>query len=122
MFGPVFSRRDRVDGVRAERMLDGGARRAVAQRLVDPGRVQREALADLAVVDRDPGVLADEVALGVGDADVAVDRLEHALAGNGGLAIARVGERVAQVLRDVLQRPDVQMGGGVLDRALRDRS
>src|SRR4029077_18265552 len=64
---------DRVDGVRAERMLDGGARRAVAQRLVDPGRMEREALADLAVVDRDPGVLADEVALGVGDADVAVD-------------------------------------------------
>ena len=102
-------------------MLDGGARRAVAQRLVDPGRVEREALADVAVVDRDPGVLADEVALGVGDVDVAVDRLEHALAGNRGLAIARVGERVAQVLRDVLERPDVEIRGGVLDCAARDR-
>ena len=50
--------------------------------------------------------------------DVAVDRLEDALARNGRLAPARVGERVAEVLRDVLQRPDVKMRGGVLDGVL----
>ena len=55
--------RQRVDGVRAQRMLDGGALGAVAQRLVDPRGVEWEALADAAVVDRDAGVLAHEVRL-----------------------------------------------------------
>ena len=51
----------------------------------------------------------------LGDLDVAEDRLQHALPGHGGLAPSGVRERVAQVLRDVLQRPDVEMRGGVLD-------
>ena len=59
---PGVLARDRVHRVRAQRMLDGRARGAVAQRLVDPRRVEREALADAAVVDGDAGVLADEVA------------------------------------------------------------
>src|SRR5207237_7430291 len=41
--------------------------------------------------------------------------LEDALARNRGLAVLGLGERVAQVLRDVLQRPDVEVRGGVLD-------
>ena len=45
-----------------------------------------------------------------------MDRLEHAPARHRRLAVARRGERVAQVLRDVLQRPDVQVRSGVLDR------
>ena len=81
--------RDRVHGVRAQRVLERRARGAVAQRLVDPRRVEREVLADAAVVDRDAGVLADEVLLAVGDLDVAVDRLEDALARHGRLALAR---------------------------------
>src|SRR5262249_19170346 len=89
-----------------------------AQRLVDPRRVQREALADAAVIDSDAGVLTDEVALAVGDVDVAVDRLEHALAGNRRLARPSGVERVAQVLRDVLQGPDVEVRGRVLDGLL----
>jgi hypothetical protein len=80
--------------------------------------VKREALADAAVVDGDAGVLADKVALAVGDVDVAVDRLEHALACDRRLARTRRVECVAQVLRDVLQRPDVEVRGGVLDGLL----
>ena len=99
-------------------MLDGRARRAVAQSFVDPRRMQREVLADPARVDGDAGVLADEVVLAVGDVDVLVDRLEHTLAGDGGLTEACSSQRVAQVLRDVLQRPDVQVRGGILDRVL----
>ena len=110
--------RDRVHRVRAQRVLDGRARGAVAEALVDPGRMEREVLADPAVVDGDTGVLADEVLLRVGDADVAVDRLEDAPARHGRLPVARGGERVAEVLRDVLQRPDVEVGGGVLDGVL----
>ena len=66
--------RDRVHRVRAQRVLDGRARGAVAQRLVDARRMQREVLADVARVDGDAGVLADEVAFAVRDLDVAEDR------------------------------------------------
>ena len=110
--------RDRVHRVRPERMLDGGARRAVAQRLVDPRGMEREVLADAAGVDGDAGVLADEVLLVVGDVHVAVDRLEHALPGDRGLALERGGERVAEVLRNVLQRPDVEVRRSVFDGVL----
>ena len=54
-------------------MLDRRALGAVVQRIVDAGRVEREVLADAAVVDRDAGVLADEVLLVLGDVDVAED-------------------------------------------------
>ena len=107
--------RDRVDGVRAQRMFQRRALGAGLQRLVDLGRVQREMLADAAGVDGDPGVLADEVVPVVGDLDVLDDRVQHALARDRGLALLRVDERVAQVLRDVLQRPDVEVRGRVLD-------
>src|SRR5262249_42367016 len=36
-------------------------------------------------------------------------------------ASARLGDRVAEILRDVLERPDVQVGGGVLDDLLQIR-
>ena len=99
-------------------MLDRRARRAVAQRLVDPGRVEREVLADAARVHGDARVLADEVLLVVGDRHVPVDRLEDALPGDRRLALERRRERVAEVLRDVLQRPDVEVRGGVFDGVL----
>ena len=112
---PRVLARERVNGVRAQRMLDRRALRALFERRIDPRRVQREVLADLAVVDGDAGVLADEVLLGLGDRDVAEDRLQDALARYRRLATGGVGERVAQVLRDVLQRPDVEVRGGIRD-------
>ena len=99
-------------------MLDGRARRSVAQPVVDPRRMEREVLADLRVVHGDAGVLADEILLAVRDVDVPVDHVEHAAARHRGLAVARRCERVAQVLRDVLQRPDVQMRGRIFDGVL----
>ena len=72
-------------------------------------------LADAARVDGDPGVLADEVLLLVRDRDVPVDRLEDPDPGLRRLAVARRRERVTEVLRDVLQRPDVQVRRGILD-------
>ena len=115
---PGVLARDRVHGVRAQRVLDRRARGAVAQRLVDPRRVEREALADAAVVDGDAGVLADEVLLAVGESTLRWIVSSTRLPGTRGLAVARGGERVAQVLRDVLQRPDVEVRRGVLDGAL----
>jgi len=99
-------------------MLDGRARGTVAQALVDPCRVQREVLADTNVVDGNARVLTDEVLLAVGDVDVLVDRLEHASPGDRRLLLASSGERIAQVLRNVLERPHVEVGRRVLDRVL----
>ena len=110
--------RQRVDGVRAQRVVERRAHRPVVERLVDPRRVEREVLADAAVVDGDPGVLADEVVLALRHLDVLEDRLEDALPGDRRLLAGRVRERVAQVLRDVLQRPDVEVRRGILDRLL----
>ena len=107
--------RDRVDGVRAQRMLQRRALGAGFQRRVNVGRVEREVLADTACVNGDAGVLADEVVLVVRDLDVLDDRVEHAPARDRGLALLRVEQGVAEVLRDVLQRPDVEVRRGVLD-------
>ena len=57
----------------------------------------------------------------LGHGDVAEDRLQDALAGHGRLSARRVGERVAEILRDVLQRPDVEMRCGVRDRRVEIR-
>src|SRR5262245_53143959 len=108
--------RERVHGVGPQRVLDRRALRARLERRVDAGRMQREVLADAAVVDGDPRVLADEVLLLVRDLDVAVDRLEDPDPGHGRLAVSRGGEGVTEVLRDVLQRPDVEMRRRILDR------
>jgi hypothetical protein len=115
---PGVLARDRVHRVRAQRMLDRRTLGPGFQRLVDPRRVEREMLADPAGVDGDARVLADEVLLAVGDLHVLEDRREHTLPGDGGLPPGRICERVAQVLRDVLQRPDVEVGGRVLDGPL----
>src|ERR1022692_3688024 len=81
--------------------------------------MEREVLADAAGVDGDAGVLTDEIVLAVGHLDVAEDGLEDALPGHGRLARRGGLQRVAEVLRDVLQRPDVEVRGGVLDRVLK---
>src|SRR6185437_13737834 len=99
---------DRVHRVRAERMLDRRARGAVAERLVDPRRVEREALADARVVDGDARVLADEILLGVGNADVADDGVQYTAPRDRRLAPLGFQKRVAQILRDVLERPNIE--------------
>ena len=116
---PGVLARERVDGVRAQRMLDRRALGAGLERVVDPRGMQREVLADAARVDGDARVLADEVLLRVGDLDVPQDRA-RARAGRArrSRALGRGRERVAQVLRDVLQRPDVEVRGRVLDGAV----
>src|SRR6266446_3733805 len=86
--------RDRVHGVRAQRMFDGGALRACLEGSVNSGRMQGKTLADATRVDGDSRVLADEVLLALGDVDVLENRLQHALSGHRCLALGRIGERV----------------------------
>ncbi len=99
-------------------MVERRAHRPVVERLVDQRRVEREVLAHLAVVDGDARVLADEVVLTLGDLDVLEDRLEDALPRDRRLPPRGFRQRIAQVLRDVLQRPDVQVRCGVLNGLL----
>ena len=86
VLSPVGTAGERVHGVRAQRVLQRGAAGALAQGLLDAGRVQREALAQPHVVDGQAGVLADQVLALVGHRDVGVDRLQDALADLVGLA------------------------------------
>src|SRR5262249_14932327 len=82
-------------------------------------------LADPARVHGNAGVLADEVVLVIGDRDVLDDGVEYALPRDRRLALLSVGERIAEILRDVLQRPDVEIRRSILDRVLkigRDRA
>ena len=96
-------------------MLDGRALGTGLQRGVNSRRMQGKMLADAAGVDGDSGVLADEVLLGLRDGDVLQDRLQNALSGDGRLARCGIRKRVTQVLRDVLQRPDVEVRRRVFD-------
>src|SRR6266511_340343 len=83
--------------------------------------MQGKMLAYVAGVDGDARVLADEVQVLVRALDVLQDRGEDAPAGHARLPLGRVRKRVAEVLRDVLQRPDVQVRRGVLDDAFEIR-
>ena len=96
-------------------MLDGRALGTGLQRGVNSRRMQGKMLTHAAGVDGDSGVLADEVLLGLRDGDVLQDRLQNALSGNRRLARCGIRKRVAQVLRDVLQRPDVEVRRRVFD-------
>jgi len=98
MFGPLFSRVIVCTALERSGLFDGRPRGAVAQCLVDPWSDAGGSARPRAVEDGDAGVLADQVALGVGDRDVAVDRLEHALTWDGGLALRCGRKRVAQIL------------------------
>ena len=106
---------------RAQRVLQRRAPRALAQGILDPHRVEREALADADVEDGDAGVLADQVAVlsATETLVLIVSRMRRADLVR--LVLHRVLERVAQILGDVLERPHVQVGGGILDGGLRDR-
>ena len=95
-FGPVFSRVS-VCTVFERSGCSMVARSVPARRAIDARRVEREVLADAAVVDRDPGVLADEVLLVLGHRDVLQDRLQDALARDRGLLLGGRAEGVPQV-------------------------
>ena len=96
-------------------MLNGGTLGPGLQRGVNSCGMQGKMLADTTRIDGDSGVLADEVLLGLRDRDVLQDRLQNALSGDRRLARCSICKRVAQVLRDVLQRPDVEVRRRVFD-------
>ena len=71
--------------------------------------VHLDAAADAHVVDRDAGVLAQQVGLVLGDSDVLHHRTEHALRACVGLARRQPVEALLDVRRQELERADVQL-------------
>ena len=67
-------------------MLGGGARAAAADRLLHGDAVELDVAADGDVVDRDAGVLAQDVLGALGDRDVLDHGAEDGAAGRVGLA------------------------------------
>src|SRR5690242_8422269 len=89
--------------------------RSLADRFLQRDAVDLDAAADPDVVDRDAGVLAEQVVGVLGDRDVADHRAEHAL--RAGVAFPR-RERVEAPLhvgRQLLERPDVELLRRLLD-------
>jgi hypothetical protein len=67
------------------------------------------------VVDRDPGILAEQVVGRLGDGNVLYHRSEHVLRCRRGLARGKRGEALLDVGRQDLERADVEFLGDVLD-------
>ena len=94
------------------------ARRALAA--APDGFLEREAVdfdaaADPDVVDRDAGVLAEQVVVALGDRDVADHGAEHALRAGVALVGCQRLEALLDIGRQHFQRPDVELLGRFLD-------
>ena len=101
---------------RAQRVLARGAFTAAADGLQQVVPVDTATPRPMRyVVDRDAGVLAQQVVGRLGHADVVHHRRQHALRGGRGLAAGQPREAVLDVGRQHLQRADVQRLGGFFD-------
>src|SRR2546422_1607967 len=96
-------------------MLARGTLAAAADRFLEREAVALAAAADPDVVDRDAGVLAEQVVRVLGDRDVADHRAEHALRAGVGLAGRKPVEALLDVRRQLFQRPDVELLRRLLD-------
>src|SRR6185436_13139861 len=107
--------RGRMHDRGAERVLPGRARAAAPDRVLEAGTIDLHAATDPHVVDRDAGVLAEQVVRVLGDRDVADHGAEHALRPGIGLRRGQALEAVLDIRRQLLQRADVELLGGLLD-------
>ena len=92
----------------AERMLGGGAGAAAADRVLHRDAVEFDVAADGDVVDRDAGVLAEQVVVALGDGDVLDEGCEHEASGLVGLALHQHVEAGLDVVGQQLQRADIE--------------
>ena len=80
-------------------MLLGGAFAAAADRLFHGGAIELHVAPDDDVVDRDPGVLAEQVLGAFGDGNVLDHGAEYRLAGRVGLLHQQALEALLDVVR-----------------------
>ena len=96
-------------------MLGGGARAAAADRFFHLGAVEFDMAADGDVVDRDAGVLAEQVLGALGDRDVLHHGAEDGLAGGVGLLHQQLLEALLDVAGQQFERADIERLGEFLD-------
>ncbi len=88
---------------------------AAPDRFFKAEAVHLDAAADAHVVDRDTGVLAEEVLRVLGHPDILDHGSERAFRAGVRLARREPVEALLDVGRQQLQRPDIELLGGVLD-------
>ena len=108
--------RHRMHDRGAQRMLARGALDAAADRGLERHAVHVDVAADDDVVDRDAGVLAEQVVGALGHRDVLDHRREDRLGGAVALAGVEPLEALLDVVRQHLQRADIEELGRLLDR------
>src|SRR5438552_16515740 len=96
-------------------MLESRALAAAPDRLLEREAVDLDAAPDPDVVDRDAGVLAEQVVRVLGHRDVADHGAEHALGAGVALVAREPVKALLDVRRQLLQRPDVELLRRLLD-------
>ena len=96
-------------------MLGGGARAAAADGFLHRHAVDLDVAADGDVVDRDAGVLAEDILGALGDRDVLDHGAEDGAAGRVGLAADEALETLLDVARQHFERADIKRPGDFLD-------
>src|SRR5438067_10143453 len=82
---------------------------AAADRVLERHTVDFDAAADPDVIDRDAGVLAEEIVGVLRDGDVADHRAEHALRAGVGLLLGQALEALLDIGRQLLKRSYVEL-------------
>src|SRR6185437_14081079 len=113
--GLLVLARDRVHDRGAQRMLLRCALAAAADRLLHAGAVELDVAADDDVVDRDAGVLAEQIARSLGDRDVLDHGAENSLTGRVGLCSDQPIEAPLDVGRQQFERADIESLRELLD-------
>ena len=113
--GLLVLARDRMHHRRAQRMFLGGALAAAADRVLHRRAVELDMAADGDVVDRNAGVLAQQVPGALGHRDVLDHGVENGLAGGVGLLAHQPLEALLDVVRQQLERADIERLAELLD-------
>ena len=108
---------DRVDHRGAQRMLAGGAFATAPDRRLERDAVELDMASDRHVVDRDAGVLAEQIIGALGDRDVLDHGVEHGAADRIGFAPDQRFEAGLDVGRQELEGAHVERLAQLLDFA-----
>src|SRR5665213_922346 len=107
--------RHRMHHRRAQRMLLGGALAAAAMKEAIRRAVEFDMTADGDVVDRNAGVLAEQVLGALGNRNIFYHGAENGLAGGVGFFHQQPLEALLDVVRQQLERADIERFAELLD-------
>jgi hypothetical protein len=107
--------RQRMHDRRAQRIFAGRAFATLADRSLQRRTIDVDTAADGHVIDRDAGVLAQQIIGALGDRDVLDHRAKHRLGRSAGLARRERIEAALDIRRQFLQRANVELFCRCLD-------